>query len=150
MRISGSWMPLLLALAVGVATVAGACGREEAAEETAAAEEGVEVTGLTLGRAVGPDKRVTDETTTFAPTETIYVSVETEGVDPGAELTARWMYEDGQEVDTDRLTISTNGPEVTEFHVSKPDGWPTGGYEVVILLDGQEVDRLSFVVEGGD
>lgn len=151
---TGSWIPALLAIGLAVATAAGACGGETgeepgAADTTAAEEQGVEVTGVTLGTAVGPDKRVTAETGSFAPTDTIYASVETEGVAESAELAARWSYEDGQVVNESNRTIAPNGPEVTEFHVSKPDGWPTGQYEVVISLDGREADRASFTVEAG-
>lgn len=153
MRSTRGWIPSLLVIALA-STVAAACDRDEAeepeaADTTAVAEEAVEVAGVTLGTAVGADNRVTEETGTFRPTDTIYASVETEGVAPSAELTARWTYQDGQTVDESSRTIAPNGPEVTEFHVSKPDGWPTGDYEVVILLDGREADRASFTVERG-
>lgn len=142
-------IPALGALALAAA-VAG-CGGEEAEEQdaTAVAEESVEVTDVTLGTAVGADKRVTAETGTFGPLDTIYASVRTEGVASSARLTARWTYEDGQVVDETSRTIAPDGPEVTEFHVAKPDGWPAGSYEVVILLDGQEAERASFTVEAG-
>jgi hypothetical protein len=128
------------------------CNRDEEPEgadttEVETTESPVEVTGVTLGRAVGADNRVTDEASTFRPGETIYVSVSTEGVSPSSTLAARWTYQDGQVVDEGSRSIAPNGPEVTEFHVSKPDGWPTGNYEVVISLDGREVDRKSFSVE---
>ena len=56
--------------------------------------------------------------------------------------------EDGQVVDESSRTIAPTGAEVTEFHVSKPDGWPAGAYEVAISLDGQAVETRSFTVEG--
>ncbi|MDX1624106.1 MAG: hypothetical protein R3199_09000 [Gemmatimonadota bacterium] len=151
---TGSWMSALFAIGIAVVTAAGACGGETgdepgAADTTAVEERGIEVTGVTLGTAVGPNKRVTAETETFAPSDTIYASVETVGVAGSAELAARWSYEDGQVVNESTRTIAPNGPEITEFHVSKPDGWPTGQYEVVILLEGQEADRASFTVEAG-
>ncbi|MDX1661821.1 MAG: hypothetical protein R3326_08530 [Gemmatimonadota bacterium] len=152
MRRTGSWIPILVALALALATAVGACGGDEAgeetgAEETPAAEQEVEVTGVTLGSSVGADNRVTQETGTFAPSDTIYTSVETEGVAESAELTARWTYEDGQTIDETSRTIAPNGPEVTEFHVATPDGWPTGEYQVTILLDGEEAETASFTVE---
>lgn len=151
MRQAGSRIPVPLAVALAVTVALGACGRGEVEEEPAAVEqEGVEVAGVTLGTAVGADRRVTAEAGTFRPSDTIYASVETEGVAPSADLTARWTYEDGQVVDETSRTIAPNGPEVTEFHISKPDGWPTGGYEVVILLDGREAERASFTVESGN
>jgi hypothetical protein len=35
-----------------------------------------------------------------------------------------------------------------EFHISKPDGWPPGEYQVEIMLDGRTVDTLDFEVGG--
>lgn len=128
-----------------------ACKKEEPAPAPTPGAESqlVEVTGVTLGRAIGPDRRVTEETTTFGPTETIYVSVGTDGVSSGATLSARWTYEDGQVVDESSQTIAPNGPEVTEFHVSKPDGWPVGKYQVVISLDGVQSGTQDFEVTAG-
>ena len=153
MRRPRGGITILLVVALVVLAVAlFACNREEPREEggdveTTTIESTVTVTAVTLGRAVGPDSRITDETSTFNPSDTIYTSVATEGIAPSSTLVARWTFEDGQVVDEISRTIAPNGPEVTEFHISKPDGFPVGNYEVVILLDGQEVDRKSFSVE---
>jgi hypothetical protein len=138
-------------LAAGLITPG--CGDRESdtgtTEEPApTATAGVEVIEVALGKAVGADKAVTETATTFEPTDTIYVSVRTEGTAPSATLAARWTFEDGQVVDESSQTIAPTGPEVTEFHVSKPDGWPAGAYEVAISLDGQPVETQSFTVEG--
>ena len=147
----GTFLALLLA---GAMTSLG-CDREEPAveqaEETDVVDEpALDVTGVALGRAIGADKRVIDEVGDFAPTDTIYASVETEGSGSGT-LAARWTYEDGQVVDESSHPIG-GGEQVSEFHVSKPDGWPEGHYEIVILLNGQEVDRKGFDVsaDGGE
>lgn len=127
-----------------------ACKKEPAPEPTPGAEpQPVEVTGITLGSAIGADRRVTEETAAFGPTDTIYVSVGTDGVSSGATLSARWTYEDGQVVDESSQTIAPSGPEVTEFHVSKPDGWPVGKYQVVISLDGAQSGAQEFEVTAG-
>ncbi|CAN5322803.1 MAG: hypothetical protein H0W36_05500 [Gemmatimonadetes bacterium] len=128
--------------------VAAACQKDQ---ETVPAppSEMVSVTGVTLGRAIGTDSRITEETETFSPTETIYVAVETTGTSPGATLGTRWTYEDGQLVDESSQTIAPDGPEVTQFHVSKPDGWPTGSYQVAITLNGAETGTEEFEVTAG-
>jgi hypothetical protein len=34
-----------------------------------------------------------------------------------------------------------------EFHVSKPDGWPAGDYEVEVMLDGQAPGSKKLTVK---
>jgi hypothetical protein len=128
-----------------------ACDREEPTEDTdtdVAVEEApsLDVTDVALGRSIGPDNRVVEEIGDFAPTDTIYATVETEGTGSGT-LAARWTFEDGQVVDEGSQSVS--GAQLTEFHVSKPDGWPAGHYEVIISLDGEEVERSGFDVTTG-
>lgn len=106
----------------------------------------VSVAAVTLGSAVGPDKKVTTATETFGPKDTIYASVDTQGTAPAASLMARFKYQDGQTVHEETQSIAPTGPATTEFHVSKPDGWPKGGYTVEILLDGVTVRTASFRV----
>jgi uncharacterized protein YfaS (alpha-2-macroglobulin family) len=95
---------------------------------------------------IGPDKRVSAPVSDFAPTDTIYASVATDGAAPSVALTARWSYEDGQLVDESTETIAPTGPAVTEFHIAKPDGWPTGRYKVEITANGQPAASGEFEV----
>jgi uncharacterized protein YfaS (alpha-2-macroglobulin family) len=44
--------------------------------------------------------------------------------------------------------IVTDGPAVTEFHLRKPDGWPTGNYTIEVLLNGVAVGSETFSVTG--
>ena len=105
------------------------------------------VTGLTVGRTVAADKSITERVDAFMPTDTFYASVRTEGMSSSATLMARWTFDGGQVVDESSQTIGSNGSvNYTEFHVSKPDGWPVGAYEVEILLNGTSVQRQSFRV----
>lgn len=106
----------------------------------------VAVSSVNLGRAVGADKRVTGETTRFGRNDTIYASVATSGTGSGT-LTARWTYQDGQVVDESTQPISATGPAVTEFHVSKPSGWPAGNYKVEVSLNGSPSQAKDFSVQ---
>ena len=108
----------------------------------------VRVTDVTLGRSVGGDKAITDRTDTFRPNDTIYASVATEGSANSASLRARWTFEDGQVVDDSTRTIAPNNRERTEFHISKPSGWPAGKYKVEVSLDNQLVETKNFEVRG--
>jgi len=44
-------------------------------------------------------------------------------------------------------TIAPTGPAVTEFHISKPSGWPAGKYKVEIAVDGAPAGSKEFEVK---
>jgi hypothetical protein len=102
---------------------------------------------IRLGKGIGADKRVTNESDDFRPTETIYASVATTGIAPNANLVARWTYQDGQVVSADSITIAPNSDEYTEFHISNPGGFPPGDYKLEVFMNGQSVGTKDFDVE---
>jgi hypothetical protein len=110
-----------------------------------AASSGVQVNDVTLGKHLSADKRVADQADTFSPSDTIYASVHTSGSGT-TTVAARWTYQDGQVVDQRSESITPSGDTYTEFHVSKPSGWPAGKYTLHVLLDGQEVQTKGFTV----
>jgi hypothetical protein len=131
---------------------AAGCGKKDNASTVgtssgAVSSTPVRVTDVKLGRALGADKRLTDETKDFRPADVIYAVVETQGAAPNAALQARWTYEDGQLVDESSRSISAAGDDLTEFHISKPSGWPKGKYTVQILLNGAPVESENFEVK---
>jgi hypothetical protein len=112
-----------------------------------AAQTGVKVTQIDVGRSIAADKTIAEKTDSFRPADTFYLSVKTDGSGPSATLTARWTYQDGQVVDESRQNIAPTGSTtVTEFHLSKPDGWPAGGYKVDVLLNGISAGTREFKV----
>ena len=115
----------------------------------APAPVGVSLSAVTLGKAVGADKKVTAASETFAKGDTIYASVDTTG-SGSATLAAKWTYsKDGKTVSVkdDTATITPTVPATSEFHISKPDGWPAGDYQVEISLDGKSVATKAFKVQ---
>jgi hypothetical protein len=107
----------------------------------------VQVSDVKLGRAIGADKRVSDQTDEFRPADVIYAVVETKGSGTNTALQARWTYQDGQVVDESSRNISAAGEDFTEFHISKPGGWPKGKYTVQIMLNGAPVESEEFQVK---
>lgn len=107
----------------------------------------VKVTDVALGRAIGSDKAISDSTDNFRPTDTIYASVTTDGAAQSATLRARWTFEDGQTVDESSRTIAPANRERTEFHISKPNGWPAGKYKVEVFLNDQSAGTKNFEVQ---
>ena len=153
---------ILCTLLVSTALAFAACGKKEepkpapapapapsVAPAPAPAPAGVAVSSVTAGSAIGADKKVTVASETFARTDTMYVSVDMTGTGT-ANLSAKWTYRKGDKVAVvkeDSMTVNTTGAETHEFHVSKPDGWPAGDYEVEVMLDGQSAVSKKLTVK---
>jgi hypothetical protein len=136
---------LLLCLALLV--IAAGCGRKNDTGTVGTSGTTVRVTDVSLGRAIGGDKAITDATDKFHPGDTIYGSVATDGTAPNATLRAKWTFEDGQTVDDSTRTIAPGGRERTEFHIAKPNGWPAGKYKLEVFLNDQPAQTKSFEVQ---
>jgi len=139
----------ILALAVA-AVLSAACTKSSensGATGTTGTSAGVRVSQVDLGRSLTADKTINDRTDSFKPTDTIYASILTEGAAPTATLKARWTYQDGQAVKESTQTIAPTGDARTEFHVSKPDGWPTGKYKLEVSLNGSSAATKDFEVQ---
>jgi hypothetical protein len=127
-------------------------GTETASTDTAAStaapvSKELKVSGVMIGKHIGNNKLITEPTFQFAPKDTIYVSISTEGQPESVELTAKWRFQTGQVVDSSSQTVKPSGSENTEFHVSNPKGWPVGTYNVTIYADGDSVDSKNFAVK---
>jgi hypothetical protein len=139
----------ILALAVA-AVLSAACttGRENpGATGTTGTSAGVRVSQVDLGRSLTADKTINDKTDSFKPNDTIYASILTEGAAPTATLKAQWTYQDGQAVKESTQTIAPTGDARTEFHISKPDGWPIGKYKLEVSVNGSSAATKDFEVQ---
>jgi len=151
---------ILFTLLVSAALALAACGKKEApktaptqaptsAPAPSSAPAGIAVSGVTAGKAIGADKKVTAPTEAFATGDTMYVSIDTTG-SGNAKLDAKWTYRKGDKVAVvkeETMTINATGPATNEFHVSKPDGWPAGDYEVEVMLDGKPAGSKKLTVK---
>ena len=110
---------------------------------------GVTVGTITLGNAITASKKVAQAADSFGKKDTIYAAVDTTGSGT-AKLSAKWTYRKGGTeslVKEDSQTIAPTGSASSEFHVSKPDGWPTGDYHVEIFMDDKSVGSKTFTVK---
>src|SRR5262245_12989753 len=110
---------------------------------------GVTVTIISVGKAIGADKKVSAPNETLSKGDTIYASVDTTGAGT-ATLKAKWTYhKDGKVavVKEDTQTIVPTGPATSEFHISKPDGWPLGDYQVEVFIDDKPAGAKKFSVK---
>ena len=135
-----------------------ACGKKEETAKSSPptpaqvpppATAGVTVATIALRNAIGPNKKVTQAADSFGKKDTIYASVDTTGAG-NATLKAKWTYrKSGQDaiVKEDAQTITPTGPASSEFHISKPDGWPAGDYQVEIFVNDRTAGTKAFTVK---
>jgi hypothetical protein len=136
---------LALTLAAVLGTACTKSGADPGAVGTTGTSAGVRVSRIDMGRSLHADKTVHD-TDAFKPSDTIYASIATEGAAAAAALKARWTYQGGQLVNESTQTIAPTGDARTEFHISKPSGWPTGKYTVEVFLNGASAATRDFEV----
>jgi hypothetical protein len=141
--------PSILALTLATVLSAACTTRTDdpAATGTSGTGVGVRVAQVDMGRSLTADKRIDDDTESFKPNDTVYASIATEGAAPTATLRARWTYQDGQVVDESTQTIAPTGAARTEFHISKPDGWPAGKYKLEVFLNDASAATKDFEVQ---
>jgi hypothetical protein len=138
--VRGSALAGLLALAAGLCGCQSSPPGDQPSEE-AVAQDGqvgnVQVTDITVGRALAPDGTIAEgnRINLFWTTDTFYVSVAAEGQEPNARLKARWKFQDGTVVDENTKTVAINGPTVVAFESKKADRWEPGDYKVEILVN---------------
>jgi hypothetical protein len=106
----------------------------------------LQLANIQTGRSLNPDRSIASITTLFKPSETIYVSVQTNGEAPGS-IGVKWMYQ-GRVVDEPVKQVDYDGPASTEFHMQNSGGFPEGDYSVEIFINGQPVGTRSFKVGG--
>jgi hypothetical protein len=149
-----SLVAIFLGLSVGLI----ACKKEEAPPpaptavpapptEVPTPAPAVTVTDLSLGKALGPDKKVQAPTDTFKPKDTIFAVVSTDGSAASSTIAVKWTFGEGQVVKEDSKTITPTGPATTEFSIQKRSGWPKGTYKVETTVDGKPGPSKTFTVK---
>ena len=112
-----------------------------------AASSVLSVIDVDMGRHIDAEKKISDKTDDFAPSDTIYASVHTSGAAANQTMVGRWTFENGTVVDEKSETISPTGDAYTTFHIVKPGGWPKGKYTLHVLLNGNEVRTKDVTVK---
>lgn len=155
-----TWSPsslTVLAICVALAQLS-ACKRSEeapapkAAPQQAAPQRAAptprpfQVTRIDVGNAIDADKKVTAPSGTFKPGDTIYASIVSDGAAANVSLSVRWTFQDGRVINESTQNLAPAGPAVTEFHISKPDGWPAGKYKLEVTANGKLTGAVQFTV----
>jgi hypothetical protein len=101
---------------------------------------------VTLGNAIDANNRIATPLTTFSTGDTIHASVATDAA-ATSRLTAKWTHLDSNQTVAEETKDVAAGAQATDFHISKPDGWPTGRYRVEISQDGNVIGTSEFDVQ---
>ena len=104
----------------------------------------LKVTALQMGRSLNADNTVGDFKNTFAPDDTVYLSILTEG-NGTATLSVRWMFS-GQVMGEPNRKVSYKDVAATEFHLQGANGLPAGDYTVEAFMNGQSAGSRPFKV----
>jgi hypothetical protein len=106
------------------------------------------VANIMIGRRLGAQNRISEPTLRFAPTDTVFISIATEGKPDSATLAAKWTFPTGKVQDSASTTIQPKGNELTELHAAPPNGsWPVGSYLVTVYAGGDSVDAKTIAVQ---
>jgi hypothetical protein len=105
------------------------------------------VSNVMIGKRIGEGNRVAEPTFQFAPSDTVYVSVSTEGPPESTKLSAKWLSQKGKVIDSTAMTLEPKGSQITEFHVAPAKGWPEGVYLVTIYGNGDSMAAKTFQVK---
>lgn len=106
----------------------------------------VRVSNVMIGKRLGTGDRISEPTLQFAPSDTVFISVASEGKPDSATLSAKWTFPTGRVQDSASKTIKPTGTDRTELHTARPDGWSVGSYLVTIYANGDSVDAKTFAV----
>ena len=105
----------------------------------------LKVTGMQTGRSLNSDNSVGALATTFKPSDTIYVSVLTDGTGR-ATLGAKFSHL-GRVVSEPEKKVSLKGAAATEFHLDYAGGIPAGEYDIEVFFEGQSAGMRKVRVE---
>jgi hypothetical protein len=108
------------------------------------------VVGVSLGKSIGADKKISAPAETMGPKDIIYASVDTTGVGKATALKAKWTFTDKKgaaiPVNEETQTVDLDGPATHEFHISKKTPWPKGAYNVEVFLNDKSGATKAFSV----
>ena len=104
------------------------------------------VSSVDLGNAIGADNKIASPISTFATSDKIYASVASDGPNAG-KLSAKWTHIDSNQTVHEESKDIPAGPQVTQFEISKPDGWPAGKYKLEVSLVGAVVQTREYEVK---
>ena len=146
----GAPLAMVAALAGGCAGSDKSRGDESAAARDSAAANASaagprHVSSVMIGKRIGSGNRMTEPTFQFAPQDTVYLSVATEGSTGPDKIITAWRSQTGEVLQQPTEAIQPG--QNTAFQLSQPKGLKPGTYKVIVFLGSDSVDTKVFVVK---
>jgi hypothetical protein len=108
----------------------------------------IRVSDIQVGKGVGADNKIADQTSDFGVRDTIYVAVVTDGAAKNASISTGLTFNGKAAGSPIVSTVSpTGGNNATEFHFTKKSAWPKGKYTVNVLLNGTSAGTKDIEVK---
>ena len=101
---------------------------------------------VVTGAALSPDGAVGAPRTVFAATDTVYVTLPTDGHAPGQTVKVYWTNAAGLSDKMESKTIAA-GEDNVSFSFSQADGMASGAYNVQVDVEDVPVGFVDFTVE---
>ena len=105
-----------------------------------------EIGEVVMAKNLDADNKPVDPTTTYAPTDVFYVSVQVKNLVAGTVVQVQYKL-DGEPYEDTSLTADEFGSGYYGFELTPADSHLTGDYTAEIYLDGVLVETVSFTVE---
>lgn len=101
-----------------------------------------------IGTVRNPDGSIADSGSRFPQgTGEIKVSAYIAGARNGQNVSCVWYFGGQQITDPVVNVINGDGDFISQFSLNPPDnGWPTGGYKVVVSIDNQITEEVSYFI----
>jgi hypothetical protein len=140
----------LAALAIAACDRPGSRDAEADEESVTVAPPAPRVSTIELGKQAGTNLRVTETSSEFMPSDTVFLAVVTNNASSDSRLTARWTFQDGAVIDSSGQGVARDAgttTAVTQFRVVQEKGWPVGTYTVDVWLNDAPVGTRQFEVK---
>jgi hypothetical protein len=107
--------------------------------------EPLNVVAIQTGKSLNTDHSVGRHATSFRPTDTMYVSVLSNGRGAGT-ITVKWSFA-GRLAHEVTKKVSYNDQAATDFRFQAADGFPVGDYSIEVIVDGKSIETRRVKVE---
>lgn len=104
------------------------------------------VDDFSIGKALGPEGVVTEDQDTFAPGETVHLSMKVDDAPAGAAITVQWYGPDDASLGEETKTVT--GQQATMAFARETGEWQQGDYRAEVWVGDEKVNEQHFEVDG--